>query len=184
METSISKITSVRQLVEALQNKSFGVSYLEIMKSIDIPEQDFERFYTWNKEHYTRNCLVRNESFELLLICWERGQKSPIHDFDANAAWIHTIRGRLKEECYRLTEEGLEKVSSVLLGTSEFSFMSHPITIHRYYNNYESRSVSLNLYSKPISKWKEYDLQGRAITREVSYDVVYKFDGEGKVQSF
>ncbi len=184
METT--SITTVAELVDTLKNKPAGSSYLNIMKNIEIPQREFERFYTWSDEHYTRNCLVRTDEFELLLICWEKGQESPIHDFDSHEAWIHPIHGQLTEERFRLYDNKLEKVSSVILGTSEFSFMTDPIAIHRYINSYESRTISLNLYAKPIGKWKEYQASGEmtATSKDVSYDAVYQFDEDGSVISF
>ncbi len=185
MEAIPTKITNVQQLVEALKNKDQGISYLHIMSSIDIPEREYERFYTWKLSHYTRNCLVKTADFELLLICWEKGQQSSIHDFDSREAWIHPLRGRLTEERFRLKDGRLEKVSSVLLGTSEFSYMTDPIAIHRYTNSYESRSVSLNLYAQPIEKWNEYDEKtGKVVAKNVSYDAVYVFDEEGNIRSY
>lgn len=179
--TTISKIETIQQLVETLKNKPSDSGYLNIIKSINIPQQEFERFYTWNDEHYTRNCLIKTADFELLLICWEKGQQSPIHDFDSHEAWIHTIHGQLKEERFRITKNVLEKVSSVLLGTSEFSYMSDPIDIHRYTNSYESRTVSLNLYAKPIKKWKEYNEKTEeSIEKTTSYDIIYQFDKQRK----
>jgi cysteine dioxygenase len=185
MGTITSKITTVNELVENLKNIPAKGSYLNVMKSIDIPQQEFERFYIFKNEHYTRVSLVKTDDFELLLICWEKGQKSPIHDFDSQEAWIHTIKGQLTEERYRLIENKLEKVSSVLLGTSEFSYMTNVITIHRYSNSYESRTVSLNLYAKPIKKWKEYNIEtGKTTHKKVSYDAVYQFDEKGDSRTY
>jgi len=185
MRTTISKITTVQELVETLKNKPHDRSYLKIMRDIAIPPHEFEKFYTWNDEHYTRNCIVRTDDFELMLICWEKGQQSSIHNFDSHEAWIHTIHGQLAEERYRSTENGLEKVSSVLLGTSEFSYMTEPIAIHRYINSYESRTISLNLYAKPITKWEEYNTEtGKTTQKTVSCDAVYQFDEKGNVSCF
>ena len=129
------------------------------MRLIDIPLAEFEKYYSWDDNRYARNVLARTNDFEVLLICWEKGQSSPIHDFNSQEAWIHPVQGWIKEERFKTNEgEGvkLEKLSSVLLGTSEYSYMNH-IDIHRYSNAYEGRSVSLNVYSKPVSEWKVYD---------------------------
>jgi cysteine dioxygenase len=174
------EITTIKELIETLKNKGTDSSYLKIMKAINIPLSEFENFYTWSDEHYTRNCLVRTDEFELMLICWEKGQQSPIHDFASNEAWIHTIHGKLTEERFLLTKNSLEKVSSVTLGTSEFSYMKKPISIHRYINSYESRTVSLNLYAKPVKTRQEYNEETKEVTQKtVSCDKVFEFDENG-----
>ena len=170
---AVPKITSIEQLVDALDSSSREKGYLKIMRSIAIPANEFEKYYTWSDEHYTRNCLSRTDDYELLLICLEKGQRSPIHNFDSQDAWIHPISGKLKEERYLPSQfgPGLEKVSSVLLGENEFSYMSGAVGIHRYSNAYDARSVSLNLYSKPVDKWQVYDKKtGASTEQKVSYD--------------
>lgn len=37
--------------------------------------------YLWfSNDHYTRNLVLKTDLFELIAICWEIGQKSPIHN--------------------------------------------------------------------------------------------------------
>ena len=167
----INHITSIEDLKEVLKrHDEYG--YLNIMKAIDIPYDEFERHFTWKEEHYTRNSIIRNEKYELLVICWERGQDSPIHDYDSEDAWIHILRGQLKEEKYKKNDGGeLERISTVTLGPKDFSYMSGFVNLHRYINSYDGRTVSLHLYVKPLEKWNEYDttINGFKI-REVGYD--------------
>lgn len=167
-------IETVDELIETLKNKKTNKSHLEIMKSIDIPIREFEKYYSWKKDSYARNCLLKTDDLELLLICYEKGQETPIHDFDSKQAWIHTIQGKLCEERFRVTEDcnGLEQLSSTTLGTNDYSFMSQ-VGIHRYKNVYEARSVSLNLYCQPIEHWTQYNENGETEEVRVSYDSVY-----------
>lgn len=154
------KITTVEGLVQALNNcEESGSHVLEVMSNVQIPRAEFQRYYSWDDERYARNVLARNADFEVLLICWEKGQSSPIHDFNAQEAWIHPVEGMLREECYKINihDDRLEKVSNVLLGTDEFSYMKQ-IGIHRYSNAYSARSVSLNIYRKPVTEWRVYDV--------------------------
>ena len=118
--------------------------------------------------------MVKTDDFELLLICYEKDQETPIHDFDSKQAWIHTIQGKLNEERFRVSEDGngLEKLSSVTLDTNDYSFMSK-VGIHRYKNVYEARTVTLNLYCEPIESWTQYDENGNTSNLEVGYDSVY-----------
>ncbi len=152
------KIRTIPELIRSLERCSEGAKgVLEVMLNLEIPREEFEQYYTWNTDRYSRNVLARDNNFEALLICWEKGQTSPIHDFNAQEAWIHPVEGKLREERFILNKEKgkLEKVSSVLLGKSEFSYMSQ-IGIHRYSNEYDGRSVTLNIYRKPVAEWHVY----------------------------
>ncbi len=153
------RINTVEQLVHALsQCREDGSHILDVMSNTNIAREEFERYYSWNDDNYARNVLARNDSFEVLLVCWEKGQSSPIHDFNAQEAWIHPIQGMLREECYKInvSDDRLERVSNVLLGSDEFSYMNQ-IGIHRYSNAYDGRTVSLNVYRKPVASWQVYD---------------------------
>lgn len=167
-------IKTVDELIEVLEKKSSKNNYLEIMESIDIPIREFEKYYSWKRDGYARNCLIKTDDFELLLICYEKDQETPIHDFDSKQAWVHTIQGKLKEERFRISKDGnsLERLSAMTLGADDFSFMSH-VGIHRYKNIFESRSVTLNLYCEPIEQWTQYDENAKTTQVKVSYDSVY-----------
>ncbi len=154
------KIRTVKKLISEfvdIQNNPSKV--LEIMRRVDIPRAELEKYYSWDDDNYARNVLARNEEFELLLVCWEEGQSSPIHDFNSQEAWIHPVQGLIKEERFKINpgdDVRLERVSSVLLGTDEYSYMNH-VDIHRYSNANKGRSVSLHVYSKPVIEWRVYE---------------------------
>lgn len=153
------KITTIENLVIALNEcKDCGSHVLDVMSNTHIPRAEFERYYSWRDDKYARNVISRNDTYEVLLICWEKGQSSPIHDFNAQEAWIHPIEGVLREERFKINvdDDRLERVSNVLLGTDEFSYMNQ-VGIHRYSNAYSARSVSLNIYRKPVTEWRIYD---------------------------
>ena len=183
METSAANITSVRELVDVLRKAPKREGYLGIMKSLAIPDEDLQRFCSWNKSHYTRNCLLRTADVELLLICWERGQQSPIHDFDAREVWVRPVYGRLKEERFVLRNGKPYQVSSLILDETGFSYMTEPVGLHRYSNGYESRAVSLNLYSEPVDRWNEYDEKDEIWrVRQIRFDTVFRFNEDNSYE--
>ncbi len=162
------------ELLEALNNKNSNSSYLDIMESVDLPATELEPYLFWRSDRYTRNCINHTDDYELLAICYENGQSTPIHDFDFQEAWIHPVMGKLQEERFRLhhADKSPQRVSSVTMDTRDFAYMDE-ITIHRYKNIADGRTVTLNLYVKPIEKWRVYEA-GRAVQAvNVSYDSVY-----------
>ena len=151
-------IRSIEELVSALRAGPGKKGYWEIMVRVAISSEQFEPYCTWNKKHYTRNCILRTEDFELLLICYEPGQRTSIHDYATQEAWIKPILGTIIEERFELGPDGLlRKVSSAKLDGSSFSYLHNGRSIHRYLNTNNERSITLNLYAKPLIKWKVYD---------------------------
>jgi cysteine dioxygenase len=110
---------------------------LEILDRIAIPVEDFEPYSRWNDKHYTRNCIARTDEFELLVICYEPGQSTSIHDYNTQEAWVHPIMGSVVEERFEPpTEGGLRKISSAKLVTDSFSYLHNGRSIHRLHQQY------------------------------------------------
>jgi cysteine dioxygenase len=172
------EIKTIDELILALNtcviNKTENC-YLDAMKSLQIPLNEWERYFTFREDRPGRVCLSTTESYQLFLLCYEKGQQGPIHDIDSEEAWIHPICGEFIEERYRESKGKmeLEQVSSVLLNSQSYSHMQKSKTIYRYINAYENRSVCLHLYSKPVMEWREYDNNtGRANLIEHPLDVM------------
>lgn len=155
---STQEIRTIEELVDSLQNGAGSEGYVSILDRVAIPADAFTEHCTWNQKHYTRNCIVRTEDFELLVICYEPGQSTSIHDYSTEEAWVHGIMGSLVEERFQAPSGGsLRKVSSAKLDVGSFSYLHNGRSIHRYINNTTERAVSLNLYARPLRQWKVYD---------------------------
>src|SRR5512136_865553 len=55
----------------------------------------------FSPHHYTRNLVFKNELFELLVVCWGRGQGSPIHNHSGQLCWLSLQQGWLCITSYR-----------------------------------------------------------------------------------
>jgi cysteine dioxygenase len=151
-------ITTVDQLVTSLKQGPGGRGYLEVLERIRIPEEEFIPFCRWNHKHYTRTCIARTPEFELLLMCYEPGQRTSIHDHATEEAWVRPVSGAVIEERFEAVADGpLRKVSSAKLDPGSFSYLHSGHSIHRYVNPASGRSITLNLYARPLQSWKVYD---------------------------
>tara|TARA_R110002126_G_scaffold277560_1_gene423509 strand:- start:70711 stop:71253 length:543 start_codon:yes stop_codon:yes gene_type:complete len=171
---NLTKIKSIPELILALNTCDIHQTencYLNAMRSIDITFVDWEKYFKFSDDKPKRISLSKTEDYELLMSCWEKGQEGPIHDIDAEEAWIHPICGSFIEERYKLSHRKLEQVSSVLLTTQSYSYMQKSKTIYKYINDYQARSVCLHLYAKPVKIWREYDK-----TTGKATEVAYKYD--------
>jgi cysteine dioxygenase len=140
--------------------KSTVQNYGEILASVNIKAVDLDAFCSWKKEVYTRNCIYRNDDFELLLICWQDQHASPIHDHGGQACWVYVAEGTLVENRYEAHEE--DKDSFTLLETIRYeqgsvSFMDDAKGYHDLANASSHRALSLHLYCKPIDDCRVYN---------------------------
>ncbi len=163
------KIKTIENLIIALNKCAIDKTescYLNAIKNIEIPRKTWERHFKFKEDQFGIVCLFENKRYQLLLSCWEKGQKGTIHDIDSQEVWIHPIYGEFIEERYRISTKNkdVEQVSSILLNSQSYSYMQKSKTIYRYINSYENRSVCLHLYSEPVVERREYDKNTGQVT--------------------
>ncbi len=163
-------IESVNELVTAL-SEGERTSYTDIVRSITLPSSAFDSFCSWSQDSYTRNCIVENDKFELILLCWEKGQFTPIHDHGGEECWVKIIEGEFRETIYKLDETGeLNLVKSATSKTGDISYMIDFMGCHRLENLSNKKSMSLHLYAKPIRNCQCFDEHTKTFVRK---DLVY-----------
>ncbi len=158
-------IHTIRELVQELLRHRDVASYPRILERYRGWSPDLEPYFRWNSRHYTRTCIHRNSEFELLVICYEPGQRTSIHDYDSQTAWIHPVMGEVVEERFSLQAgDGVKAVEEKLLRPGTDDSLSNGNTIHRFTNRGPVRAVTLNLYARPMSKWRVFDERTGAST--------------------
>jgi hypothetical protein len=54
-------------------------------------------------KNYTRNLIATDdETFTLLLLCWNPGKESPIHDHPCDGCWVRVCQGKIQETRYEI----------------------------------------------------------------------------------
>ena len=172
----VSPLTNVNDLLNALDECS-GPEYAEIYHRLNFNSDSFIEFQNWSEDHYTRNCIVRTEDHELILLCWEEGQETSIHSHNDQECWVYNLQGTFTEEFYLLKGDSLEYTAEQTMQEGENSHISSPSTFHRLINSGKGRAMSLHLYVKPIDECLIYDeCKEDLVMVELTYDSV-----EGKV---
>ncbi|MCT4697769.1 cysteine dioxygenase family protein [Tenacibaculum haliotis] len=148
---------SLDELVTAL-SEGERTTFNHIIHSVKLPIKTFEDYISWSEECYTRNCIVNNEKFELILLCWEQGQITPIHDHGGEECWVKVIEGEFRETIYKEDEiGGLTFVKSSVSKENAVTYMKDFMGFHSLENLSKKRSMSLHLYAKPIRKCRAFD---------------------------
>jgi len=136
---------------------------------------DWRDWVFFEDQGYTRNLVHRCEEFELLLLCWEAGQESPIHDHAGMHCWMAVLEGGMQEVHYQQGAQNtppLEgRVQSFQCG--QVAYIVDDIALHLVRPTGGERGVSLHLYSSPIDACRTFDpLTGEARLTEVGYHSV------------
>ncbi|MDF1696494.1 MAG: cysteine dioxygenase family protein [Saprospiraceae bacterium] len=150
------KITSLSQLINLLENSTKD-EYKSIGARIEIPLEEFVPYLHWYEEHYTRNCIIRKENFELILLCWEPHQITPVHCHGGEECWVYIVNGKINESHYHMESGKLKELKTETLLEGSKSFMSDDMGYHSLNNVYPTRAISLHLYMDPIDHCSVYD---------------------------
>jgi cysteine dioxygenase len=125
-------------------------------------------YFFWCERFYTRNLIYKDARFELMTLCWERGQVSRVHNHADQRCWMTVPIGRLRGQNFRAVEIDEEKGLCKLEKTDCFDLsnclaakveLEEPI--HQILNlpEFDERAVSLHIYSKPFDKCLSYCLE-------------------------
>ena len=177
-------IETLNHLTEALKESNRS-DFSEIMNNLDLPKYLFDFYCSWSNECYTRNCIVDNESFELILLCWEAGQATPIHDHGGEECWVKVIHGEFKETIYKFNKPGeIQTLRSTVSKKGDLSYMIDFMGFHRLENISKKRSLSLHLYAKPIRNCQLFDEDsGELVRKKLVYNTCHEVEVEVEVKS-
>jgi cysteine dioxygenase len=125
--------------------------------------------YLWiSAEHYTRNLVLKTNIFELIAICWEVGQKSPIHNHRDQSCWMAIPYGRLQVHNFALIKKEpatgfceLRSSGQIQIDPENPTEVDPEEPIHQVLNlpAFASRAISLHIYSRPFDSCEVYDLK-------------------------
>ncbi|MDX1462298.1 MAG: cysteine dioxygenase family protein [Marinirhabdus sp.] len=169
-------IASVDELVDTLVQTQ-SRDYVAIAQMLDIPEEDLMEYAFWKEKGYTRNCIERTENFELLLLCWNPGDSTPIHCHGEQRCWVYQVNGEMKEVLYsENSDDELVKNKERILASGDIGYMDDSIGYHTLHNISDKKCMSLHLYAKPINTCTYYSKKKEAfVPKEMRY---YSYKGE------
>jgi len=123
------------------------------------------RYFHWSADFYTRNLIYKDDRFEMMAICWEKGQVSRVHNHWDQKCWMTVPVGTLSGQNFAVEEMDESRGYCRLVETDTFRLsdclaakveLEEPI--HQILNlpEFGQRAVSLHIYSKPYDRCLSY----------------------------
>ena len=141
----------LQSLVEYLEElkEPASLSRLEsLLQSTHMRREDFGSFCRFSDRTYRRNVIARSTWFDLLLLCWRPGQRSPIHDHRGSACAFRVIEGVGTETRFELTGEGRNVRAIERCRMPEgFICAAYDDDIHDVVNATDRDLITLHVYS-------------------------------------
>jgi cysteine dioxygenase len=130
------------------------------ISNLKVGRAELEPHIQFTNERYARNLVYKCDDFECLVLCWQPGQRSPIHDHANSICAVYTVDGQLSADNYRKMANGHIRADY----SEDFkpgSVLSIQTTeIHQVSNLHDSAGlISLHFYLGPLQNSFLYSVQ-------------------------
>lgn len=185
----------IEEFVEILQGFTpetlTSAAVLEICSDTDLDDASLSKYVHWHDSLYTRNLIYRNDLFEVMAVCWQKGQKTVLHTHNGQLGWMMVSRGlaevtNFKWQGCNASEGQNQGGLDCLAGATELDLARESVevcdrgghvnsidrvrTIHRVAVVGEEPVVSVHIYSRPIDSCVAFDLETpRCYRRQLRY---------------
>jgi cysteine dioxygenase len=150
-------------LVEYLENLSGRAPLAELtarLKAIAVEPEELTAFIRFADRTYRRNLVRSGLWYNLWVLCWKNGQRSPIHDHRGSSCAVRVLRGTVTETLFDFAPNSQIKatLSRDLLPGSVLG--SADTDVHQVSNLQAGKAdlVTLHVYSPPLLVMGTYSL--------------------------
>jgi len=75
------------------------------LAAVEVTSEDLHPYLGFKEGNYWRHRVCRNDSVEMLVICWRPGQKTPIHDHNGSHGMVKVQQGVMWETTFAFNED-------------------------------------------------------------------------------
>ncbi len=133
-------------------------------------------FVTFAANRYTRKCVHRSARFELLVLCWPAGVRSPVHGHGGSRGFVAVSRGALHAQNFAIEagghEPGLARLAADgtgVLRAGDVEIVGPARDVHAV-GAHGGDAIALHLYAAPIQEFLIYDIEHGTCRANVSRD--------------
>lgn len=168
-----------------------SASVLELCQDTDLDDASLAPYVHWNDALYTRNLIYRDDLFEIMAVCWQKGQKTVLHTHNGQLGWMMVNRGIAEVTNFKWQGCNAAEGQNVggldcIAGATEIQLAREQVetcgrggqvnaidrvrTIHQVAVVGDEPVVSVHIYSRPIDSCVAFDLEApRCYRRQLRY---------------
>lgn len=163
MPSSSASLSLDEYLVVLAQTTTSDMSrdeFIDLTHRLRVDPALIERNVAFSHEAYARNFVCRTPQFELLVLCWEPGQATTVHDHAGSLNFIRVHRGELTSRLFvkKSDGQGLDLASEEALGPVASTGVDR-LEIHQLANTTRDRLVTVHVYAPPLKELRVYDVE-------------------------
>ena len=161
-------LAGVREALLTLPHPFRRADVHRVVSRLRVSPGELTRYQHWSPERYTRTKFYHGDRFEILVLCWQEGQVSPIHDHANSICTMVVLEGAAVTTMFEVRGEKLVEESTSTLAPGAITTVFGG-DIHRVGNPAGSgaRLMTIHFYLPPIPEmlvWDEGDPTPRTCT--------------------
>jgi cysteine dioxygenase len=137
----------------------------DILDRLMVTTEEAQPHALFSEKRYARNLVYKDGQFEIMIMCWNAGQRSSIHDHAGSLGGIKILQGELTECLFGRAANGMIKSLSSAEYAIEGARVEETSLIHQISNLQagNGRTVSVHIYVPPLVRMNVYSLEDPAV---------------------
>jgi len=179
---SLRLFTNFRDLIELLHHEIQPIEegkfhsplhidhICKLLCAVRIQESEYSNYVRFKEQKYTRNLVGYDvpvgegkfkAKFTVLLLCWDKGQMSPIHDHAGSSCWVKVLQGQVREIRYDASASPPKVIRDITAGAQDVCYINDTQGVHAMGNpNPDQVAISLHIYAPPYMLCKLFNALG------------------------
>jgi cysteine dioxygenase len=135
-----------------------------LLNETAVTLDDLREFVEFAPDHYQRNLVCLGEWYEILVICWLSGQRSPIHNHAQSTCGLKVLSGVCSETVFDHAPCGQVVARHTTHATEGHICATQDADTHQVSNLQPAGQnlVTLHIYSPPLRAMERFSITGGA----------------------
>jgi cysteine dioxygenase len=153
-------LTELFDYLESLRGRATLTDLVAELEALDIDCDEVAPFIRFSNRGYTRNLIRGGNWYNVLVLCWKNGQRSPIHDHAGSSCGVRVLRGTATETLFEFAPNGHVKALFSRDLPPGSVCASQDDDMHQVSNlqGGDADLVTLHVYSPPLLYMGTYSL--------------------------
>ena len=159
---------SLSELINVLQSDCAVITPARVQDILDrlvVTTEEARPHALFSERRYARNLVYKDREFEIMIMCWNAGQRSSIHDHAGSLGGLKILEGELTESLFERAANGMIKsLISADYAIAE-TRVEETSLIHQISNLQAENgtAVSVHIYIPPLVRMNVYSLEDPAV---------------------
>jgi cysteine dioxygenase len=137
----------------------------DFLKRVVISTEEIQCHTVFSDKKYARNLVCKTDRFEIMVMCWNAGQRSSIHDHAGSLGGLKIVHGELTESLFEKAPNGMIKsLTSADYNVGDIR-VEETSLIHQLSNlqRGNGKAISVHIYMPPLVRMNVYSLEDPAV---------------------